>query len=695
MDLPTNPTRLGDVLRALHVLGAPLAHFGQTVFWDEPTKALLLPAMAEAGTPMSVWAGVHDTDYFSKLPPSPGIEGPAAVLPANDGTTRDLWAAAGECAIPFGGEHRVTLRFLSRHGVPVSRLIELTPGGRQAFVETHTEAYGWRGLARIGGDDVTARDVRTRDIGPYIQELFRWALQASLDLIADEETRLSAERYASQMLRRLDQAVQAHADDSLTECFRTILYELITQLAGGHSDLLSVTASSVEMCFNKATCDRRRFQPLDPFLNAGTRGEACRAYNQAVAHTGIYALDDLGEGALPFDLVVPGRGRGSLRCTRTDVYVDLPEGSVTIGSARGLAKRCQLAALIERRFGSDCALVGKALVFPLMLLSETTMVLAEQGSPYISTGTRRLAEGLRDAGVQLTIGPVLRLRYHTFDAMCALDCELCLPEHLADAFGSNRITAKEFSRRWRDVVAEQRRLLDQLRECQGPRTVLEIMADRDPRCAERLRRYECLRRRMREHGQVLARMSDELRSITEEAEEVNRQVRELEGESGRLRRERLKPLWQALDACPSPEDYESLRSQIAAVESERQQIQARIRDLRLKAHNLEQRWLNQRRAIAREQRTGLSSVIHEETHGIEDAAAWDRLRLVRSAYLTIQLEAANRRPSAWWFPLLSRQAPPGEWYTEVQRRAEAWLEVLCDDFLPEGIERPQPGEAAT
>lgn len=683
MNLPTEATCLADVLRALEAFHAPLVHFGQTVFWDEPTKALLLPTMREAGVSLPVWAGVHDTDYFSKLPPAPGLEGPAAVLPANDGTTRDLWAAAGECAIPFGGEHRVTLRFLSRHGVPVSRLIELTPGGREAFIETYTEAYGWRGLARIGGEDITARDVLTREIGEYLQELLRWALQGSLDMVADVETRLTAEHYASRMLRRLDLAVQAHADESLTECFRTILGHVIGQLAGGRPDALTITASSIEMRFNRATCGRRRFEPLEPFLDPATRDAARQAYDRAVAHTGIYSLDDFGEGALPFDLVVPGRGRGSLRCTRTEAYVDLPEGSVMLGSARGLTKREQLAALVVRRFGPDCALVGKALVFPLMLLSETVMVLAETGSAYVSTGTRRLAEGLRDAGIRLTTHPVLRLRYHTFSSMGAMDCELALPEHLADAFGQTHITSREFAERWHDVVAQARSVLERLRECPGPGAVLEIMAAKGPKHAERLRKHECVRRRMREHGRVLAHMSGELRSLAAEAKELGRRVRELEAQSGSIRRERLKPLWAALDNTSSPEIRDALQREIDALEVERGALQGSIQDLKLKAHEMGQQWGRQRRAIVSEQRTGLSSVIHDETHVIEDAAAWERLRLVRSAYLTTQLEAADRRPSGWWFPLLSRQTGAGEWYAEVSRRTEGWLEILCEEFLPE------------
>jgi hypothetical protein len=188
---------------------------------------------------------------------------------------------------------------------------------------------------------------------------------------------------------------------------------------------------------------------------------------------------------------------------------------------------------------------------------------------------------------------------------------------------------------------------------------------------------------MREHGKVLAGMSEELKGITARADEVGRRARELEAESGKIRRERLKPLWSRLDEDLTDGERAEVRQQIDAAEAERQPIQDQIRDLRLRAHELEQEWFRQRDAISAEQRTGLPAVIHDEMHLIEDAAAWDRLRLVRSAYLTVQLEAADRRPSAWWFPFLSRDGVPGEWYAEVMRRAEGYLEILCAEFLPE------------
>ncbi len=57
-------------LRELQELApnAPLLALGQTVFWDEPMKAGIVAAGRRLGFDRRFVAGVHDTDYFAKLP---------------------------------------------------------------------------------------------------------------------------------------------------------------------------------------------------------------------------------------------------------------------------------------------------------------------------------------------------------------------------------------------------------------------------------------------------------------------------------------------------------------------------------------------------------------------------------------------------------------------------------------------------
>ena len=79
-----------SVLSALQTIrerypDVPFLALGQTVFWDEPTKAVwrrLLDAHLPGAT---LIAGVHDTDYFAKTSAHVGDDKPYVALPHDDG----------------------------------------------------------------------------------------------------------------------------------------------------------------------------------------------------------------------------------------------------------------------------------------------------------------------------------------------------------------------------------------------------------------------------------------------------------------------------------------------------------------------------------------------------------------------------------------------------------------------------------
>jgi hypothetical protein len=86
-----------------------------------------------------------------------------------------------------------------------------------------------------------------------------------------------------------------------------------------------------------------------------------------------------------------------------------------------------------------------------MLAAEFIFVFHQKASGY-TTRTQQMNDSLRAAGVKLQLHPMLRLKYHAWDALAGVDASFTLPPHLSVAWGTERIDAPDFAASWRDVA---------------------------------------------------------------------------------------------------------------------------------------------------------------------------------------------------------------------------------------------------
>ncbi len=690
-----------STVRAIRELHArfpqtPFLTLGQTVLWDEPTKAAFCRICEEIAPTAEIVAGVHDTDYFAKLP---GLQNRAekfALLPHNDGSTRGLWSAAGEISSLFGAEIVPTRHLLSENGVAFDRVAKRYPGGNEALLENETVAWGWRALVHTEARSLIAADVKLADIAPALREQLLWAIEESLQIVG----RPSAENIAGQLLDWTNEYSMANPDATLSDLYRFLTPKLWKAVRGEGNCNLQTTTSLQLFRFNSQTCETPRFRFLDLFLQPQTRDVARRCYDDAVRGSGIYQLSQFGDGALPFDVVIPNRGRGTLRLHEGSLYIET-ETPVTLCQGCDCGSVAELAQVLEATFGPNVAIVGKAVSLISMLSAEFIFVFHEKASSYTSR-TQIMNKCLREAGVALDLHPMLRIEYSTWNSLRAVQAEFKLPPHLARAFGTKTISAHKFAYSWKIVCDEQDALRNQLKECASPRELMKFLAARDAdNWAQPLIEYSNARQNLNNLREQTRQLETEIQSLRAQAHEVTAQASHIETEKGEFWRAKIQPVRtrlfdikenaakrleanlklskderRALAETEKAEELEiaDLCQQLESLMLERAEFSKTIDDLRQTARSCQSQArlkIEQRVAIEQSEET---KTLRATIAQLEYESERERLHLVRDALLVSQgLRYTNLRPTAWWLPLVS---PDGMWFQTLARSAQSRIEEL-------------------
>jgi hypothetical protein len=631
--------------------GAPLLALGQTVLWDEPMKGGLALLAAERSPMRGFVAGVHDTDYFAKLPLAPqGRDGRFRAVPHNDTTTKDLWSAAGEFSALFGSETVISKSDFLRAGLRVATVLQ----SRSSAMDEASEAWRWRGIVSLEDEASLAMEVPLDQLFHVLYSTLEWALDETLASLAEPE-RQEARAVADRLLSLLCDHAETSGSETLSGFYRNLLPD-VYRFAAGKEVPLEATATSELLRFTRETAGLPRFELADYFVRPETRDLARGAYDEAIREAEIYELARFGTGAIPFDLVIPGYGRGTIRLGTRGAVIQTRE-PVFLSFKKPISSLRELAEAVVAKFGDRCILIGKAVTLIGMLAREFVFVFHEGASGYVRH-SRRFHDLMAERGLELAVNPILRVRYRPWDTLQACCSWLRLPEPLRTAFGTEELGSPSFAVRWRQVADEQKALLEELGRLRRPLDLIRFLEDRIGGAWQALaREYEGLHDRLEGLSQKVEALRSERHRLYEEVRALRQSRVQAEIAKGEH--------WRAKFFEKSPTSRDEEQRALLAADVDRcireiEEVKAAISEVKVRQEE-----------VVSAPEVG---VWHGRRRAIELEAELKRMRLIRQAVVASKgLERAGRRPSAWWFPVV---CPKGQWFRETIRQAEAYLEPL-------------------
>ncbi len=629
--------------------GVPLLALGQTPLWDEPLKAGVVHCLRASGSTRKFIVGVHDTDYFARHASAKRVQGDYALLPHNDTTTKELWSAAGEFSALFGSETVISKETLVKAGTRWARIQKERPG----HLDEMTEAFGWRGVVGTKSDPITISQVKLEPVFGAIQNGLNWAISETISMIPGCKSKEICAK--STELQNLLLAAKTTNPSTLAEFYQALLPKLY-EFVSGESLEIDTTRTTQLLKFNSQTCCLKRFELVNYFLNPQTRSIAEKAYNDALGSGEIYTLDRFGSFALPFDVVIPGIGRGTLRVSRKAIII-MTSTPQFITTKIPVTTIEQLASFLEKRFGEDCTLVGKAVSLIGMLATEHIFVFHEGASSYVHL-SRKFHQKIIENGFPYKINPILRVKYHTWESIGHCDMWLKLPEVLRQPFGAEEISTKSFAGRLEQVVERQHSLINELSKIRRSIELVEYLASNFSSSWSSLAtEYAHLQQKM---SQSWAKISD----IRNQKDQILIQMRLTKAKRNSLEHEKGLQ-WRAEIFEQNPDKMELLK---------RQNIIQAIKETADEINQLSIQWRELQNQQDHMVRTPEVLEVRDRIRGLELEAELKRLKLLRQAITcTKGLVKAGHRPSAWWFPLV---CPDNGWFKQTTASSEYYLESI-------------------
>lgn len=623
--------------------GSKFLALGQTVFWDEPMKAGLALEAQKAG--VGFIAGVHDTDYFAKVSGARDSRVKFKTLPHNDGSTRNLWSAAAEFSTLFGSETVITKEELLRAGLRFDRLSR----SRADFLDEATEAWGWRGIVSTDENPPITLEVPGDQLARELCNTLRWAIDESVASIG-ESHRTSAIEIGDKINETFCLYAEA-SNRTLATIYRDLLKPMYSMVAGQRLDF-DTTQTSELLRFNTSTYHLPRFEFLAQFVQHSTRRTACTAYNEAVtSYPGLYDLTRFGSGAIPFDLVIPGLGRGTIRLGNRGAVITTKKPQF-LSYKKPIESLEELATLIETKFGPNCAIIGKAVTLIGMLGREFTFAFHEGASSYVKA-SRVLHQKLN-----FSVHPILRIRYQTWDSLESVENWFELPKPFQTAFGGESICAPSFASRWRAVIEEQKCRLDQLGKIRKPAELLSYLDQKvGGAWSLQAREYEAIHQQLTELSRAIETLKAKRRELHNAWKASGQKWQDIQRRMGHHFRAEI---FEKTPTDAAQEARRQFQDQLADLNTWRGQLVVKIGELG-----------DQERAASQSQ---VFLKVHKRRREIELESELKRLSLIREAIISSRgLESANRRPSAWWLPLVS---PDGKWFEKIMETATCYWEPM-------------------